>query len=227
MSGLYIEGSGYEVMPGVIVEKGTILYPKNSKKGRMQRIAFYWAYSYVGAIRNYDSAVRAFKKISYPDSQLFYPSPFGYVTSQQAIIDDIKGFADTVREASVWFPKNGWVFDTTKKCGVVQSGGAINKYYMFAVEMQFRQVNNQGVAACTNDSWSFYVDTKLRKFYQIKEWLDGRVRRLQAENVGGTPTLTYDYNNINVIPWPPITPGKEGCINPVTVQSGCAAKASA
>jgi len=43
----------------VIVENGTILYPKNSKKGRMQRIAFYWAYFYIGEIKNYEGVVKA------------------------------------------------------------------------------------------------------------------------------------------------------------------------
>ena len=39
--------------------------------------------------------------------------------------------------------------------------------------------------------------------------------------VNGSTTLTFDYDNINTIPWPPITPGKENCINPVTTKSGC------
>ncbi len=222
MSGLYIPGKGFEVLPNVFVEDGTILYPECSMKGQMQKIAFGWAYSYVGAIKDYEKAIETLKSISFEDSQLFYPSPFGYVTSQQTIIDDITVFAKGVPKASVWFPKNGWCFDKKLKHGVVGSGGKEKNYYSFTVEVQFRQTTNTGVDFCTNDNWSFFVDTKVQKFYQVKEWLDGRVRRLQQEVVlTGTPTLVLDFDNINVIPWPPITPGKEECINPVTVKSGC------
>lgn len=223
MSDLYIQGKGFEVLPGVIVEEGTILYPKFSFRGKMQRIAFAWAYAYVGALENFDKSIETLKSITFEDSQLFYPSPFGYVRTQKEIIEDIIGFTKSVSTASVWFPKNGWCFDKKLKCGVVGSGGIERKYFNFTVEMQFRQTNLAGVNACTNDNWSFFVDDNLEKFYQVKEWLDGRVRRLQAEIVNGNPTLVLDYDNINVIPWPPITPGRENCINPVTVKSGCVA----
>jgi hypothetical protein len=88
--------------------------------------------------------------------------------------------------------------------------------------VQFSQTNNAGISIVTNKVLQIYTNKKISKFYQIKEWVDGRVRRLQSEVViTGKPTLILDYNNINMIPWAPITPGKENCINPVTTKSGC------
>lgn len=225
MTDLYIPGKGIEILPNVFIEEGTILYPECSTRGQMQKIAFAWAFSYVGALVDFEKAIKTLKSITYEDSQLFYPSPFGYVLSQQAIIEDITGFVKGDPKGSVWFPKNGWCYDKELKHGVVGSGGKEKHYYNFTVEVQFRQTFNTGAKACTNDCWSFFIDSKLKKFFQVKEWLDGRVRRLQAEElITGVPTLVLDNNNINLIPWPPITPGKEGCINPVTVKSGCIPK---
>jgi hypothetical protein len=218
---IYIPGKGYEVLPNVFVEDGTILYPESTIEGKMQKIAFSWAYSYVGAFENFEKAIKTLNSITYDDSQLYYPSPFGYVTSRKAIIEDITGFAKQDAKASVWFPANGWCFDKILKQGVVGSDNKKKDFYNFTVEVQFRQTLTNDINICTNDNWSFFIDSNVEKFYQIKEWLDGRVRRLQAENVNNTPTLILDYNNINVIPWPPIFPGKEDCINPVIVKSGC------
>ena len=221
MSGLYIQGSGYEILPNVFVENGTKIYPKCSKKGKMQQIAFNSASMYVNSISNFNNSIELLKKISYVDSELFYPASFGFITSQEGIILDIKGFSESSKSGSVWIPKNGWSFDTTKKSGIVGSNSKEKKYFQFAVEMQFRQTSNSSINLCINEFWSFYTNTKISKFYQIKQWSDGRVRRLQAENVNGSTTLTFDYDNINTMPWSPITPGKENCINPVTTKSGC------
>jgi hypothetical protein len=218
---LYIEGKGFEVLPNVFVEDGTILYPKCSRQGRMQQLAFNWAFIYAGSIKNYDQSVELLKKCSYENSALFYPSSFGYVTTQAGIALDVKGFSTGYKECTVWFPKNAWSFDTVEKCGIVGGNAKEAEYFHFTVEVQFRQTSNSSVKACTNDCWSFYTNKHIDKFYQVKEWLDGRVRRLQAENVNNTPTLILDVNNINLIPWPPIYPGKEDCINPVTTKSGC------
>jgi hypothetical protein len=223
MTDLYIPGKGFEVLPNVFVEDGTILYPECSIRGKMQKIAFEYAFSYVGSLVDFEKAINTIKSITYEDSQSYYPSPFGYITSQQQIIEDITVFAkEGLTNVSVWFPKNGWCYDKKLKQGVVGSGGREECYYNFTVEVQFRQTLNNGAPVCTNDCWSFFIDTKLEKFYQLKEWLDGRVRRLQTEVlINGVPTVILDTNNINLIPWPPITPGKEDCIIPVTVKSGC------
>lgn len=222
MSEFYIKGKGYEILPNVFVENSTKIYPKNTLRGKMQWIAFYWASIYVNSITNYDKSIELLKKISLSNSELYYPASFGLINTQKGIELDIKGFSETTSKSSVWFPRNGWAFDNELKCGVIGSNNKKCKYYNFSVEVQFRQTNKAGVNAVTNDNWSIFLNKNLDKFYQIKEWLDGRVRRLQAEiAITGVPTLIYDYNNINVIPWPPVTPGKENCINPVTVKSGC------
>ena len=200
MSEFYIKGKGYEIIPNVFVENCTKIYPKNTLRGKMQWIAFYWASIYVNSVTNLDASIELLKKISCSDSQLYYPASFGLINTQEGIELDVRGFAAADPKSSVWFPKNGWAFDNELKCGVIGSNNKKCKYY----------------------NWSIFLNKNLSKFYQIKEWLDGRVRRLQAEIVTtGTPTLIYDYNNVNVIPWPPVTPGKENCINPVTVKSGC------
>ena len=222
MSEFYIKGKGYEIIPNVFVEYCTKIYPKNTLRGKMQWIAFYWASIYVNSVTNLDASIELLKKISCSDSQLYYPASFGLINTQEGIELDVRGFAAADPKSSVWFPKNGWAFDNELKCGVIGSNNKKCRYYNFSVEVQFRQTNKAGVSAVTNDNWSIFLNKNLSKFYQIKEWLDGRVRRLQAEIVTtGTPTLIYDYNNVNVIPWPPVTPGKENCINPVTVKSGC------
>ena len=222
MSDFYIKGNGYEILPNVFVENGTKIYPKNTIRGKMQYLAFNWASIYPNSVNNLDASIETLKKITCSDSQLYYPSTFGLINTQKGIELDVAGFSKSVKSGSSWFPKNGWAYDTELKYGVVGSNNKKCKYYHFTVEAQFRQINNEGIKGVTNDNWSFFINKKLNKIYQRKGWLDGRVRRLQAEVViTGEPTLIYDYSNINVIPWPPVTPGKENCINPVTVKSGC------
>lgn len=219
---LYIKGKGIEVVPGVFIEEGTKLYCKCSIQGKMQRIAFEYARLWYESHTSINKAIEILKGITYTDSQEYFPAPIGYSTSQERIIQEIEEFARDFPESSVWFPKNAWTFDTELKEGVVGSDGRTEKYYHFNVEAQFRQVTRSGIPNVTNDCWAFYTDRKVEKFYQIKEWLDGRVRRLQNEvTITGEPTLVLDFDNINMIPWPPITPGKEQCIIPVTVKSGC------
>ena len=48
----------------------------------------------------------------------------------------------------------------------------------------------------------------MTKFFQIKEWLDPRVARIQGTRTPqGNQILVVDLNNINVIPFPPVFPG--------------------
>ena len=155
----YIPGAGREIYPNVLIEDNTKLYDKCSLKGKMQELAFKWAYIYPASINNLASSLSVLTEISCPDSQLYYPAQFGYLTNQQQIIADVTtGFAPFFSRASVWFPANGWVFDIKKKYGVVGSNRKVTCYYHFAVEVQFRQVRvGEEQIAATNDCWSFLL----------------------------------------------------------------------
>ena len=204
--GLYIPGVEHEVFPNVIVERGTKLYRKKTLKGKIQQLVFKYASVYVNSISNLDKSINLLKSISYDDSQLYYPSRFGYVTNQEKIILDVIGFSKAVSNASVWIPANGWVFDTSVKYGVIGSGGKERCYYHLAVEIQFRQTAG-GQKSAVNDTWTFFIDQDAEKFYQIKEWLDGRVSRIQPlRTILNQEIFILDTNNINLIPFPAINP---------------------
>jgi len=204
--GLYIPGQAYEIYPNVFVECGTKIYCKHSTKGKMQQMAFNWAKVYVDSIANLSGSIDLLKEISYTDSQLYFPSQFGYITNQSEMIQDVTDFSTIYSAGSVWFPANGWVFDEKIKHGVVSSGGKKRCFYHFCVEVQFRQTSN--VSVVTNDCWSFFINKKLTKFYQIKEWLDGRVRRVQPQRTpNNNEILILDTNNINLLPFPPTATG--------------------
>ncbi len=72
-----------------------------------------------------------------------------------------------------------------------------------AVEIQFREFR-RGRQQVTNDVWIATVEDG--RFSVLKEYLDGRVRDLQALGV-----LTYDWNAGFLTPWPPRTEAWEGC----------------
>jgi len=207
----YIKGKSVEVSPGVLIEKGTTLFPEKSIRGKMQSLTFKFASVFglagTGIPDNVEKAVQLLNDITYPDSQLYYPSAFGFEYNREIITEGVRAFPSSVKAASVWFPENGWVFNTSRKYGIVGSGGEKKCYYHFCVEVQFRQTNTRGANpdVVTNDCWSIFTDEKIEKFYQIKEWLDGQVRRLQPQRTpGGNEILTLDYENINILPWPPV-----------------------
>lgn len=210
-SSLYIPGEACEIYPNVFIEKGTKLYCPDTIRGRFQQLAFNWGKVYVQSVGNLANSIELLKKISYSDSQLYYPSQFGFVLDQAGIIADLTGFANSAAGGAVWFPANAWVFDKDVKFGVVGSGAKTECYRHFAVEVQFRQTNIvSGVATTfvTNDVWSIYTNEAAKKFFQIKEFLDSNVRRIESQTtVSGGPILVKDVNNISLLPWPPIVSG--------------------
>ncbi len=72
-----------------------------------------------------------------------------------------------------------------------------------AVEIQFREFR-RGRQQVTNDVWIATI--KGGRFTVLKEYLDGRVRDLQAQGV-----LTYDWNAEFLTPWPPRTEAWANC----------------
>lgn len=72
-----------------------------------------------------------------------------------------------------------------------------------AVEIQFRELRS-GRQQVTNDVWIATI--KDGRFTVMKEYLDGRVRDLQALGV-----LTYDWDEEFLTPWPPRTEAWKDC----------------
>jgi hypothetical protein len=72
-----------------------------------------------------------------------------------------------------------------------------------AVEIQFRELR-RGRQQVTNDVWIATIENG--KFKVLKEYLDGRVRDLQALGV-----LTYDRDADFLTPWPPRTDAWADC----------------
>jgi len=72
-----------------------------------------------------------------------------------------------------------------------------------AAEIQFRELR-RGRQQVTNDVWIATIENG--RFKILKEYLDGRVRDLQASGV-----LTYDWNAEFLTPWPPRTEAWAAC----------------
>jgi ketosteroid isomerase-like protein len=72
-----------------------------------------------------------------------------------------------------------------------------------AVEIQFRELRG-GRQQVTNDIWIATIEDG--RFTVLKEYLDGRVRDLQALGV-----LTYDWDADFLTPWPPRTEAWADC----------------
>ncbi|HDR3658791.1 hypothetical protein [Bacillus cereus] len=217
---LFEPGNPIQIRPGVFIDESTKIYKPTTVAGKMQQMVFTYSEVWTTAGNHIDKSIELITQITNEDSHLYFPT--GALISRNQIIQNIIEFGKVAQDVSIWIPSNAWCFDRHVKLGRVNSIYDA-KYLLFTVEIQFRQNRaNRNRPEVTNDTWSFFIDPKTFLFFQVKEWLDGRVRSLQNESTQGAPTLCLDYNNKNVAPWPPILPGKEQCIFPITVTSGCA-----
>ena len=98
-----------------------------------------------------------------------------------AALADLDGFCKVATDRSIYFPKDAFYIDTRN--------GRI------AAEVQFRVTQN-GEKQVVNDVWIATV--RDGRISVIKEYLDGRVRLLQAEG-----KLTYGEDAPFLTPWPP------------------------
>lgn len=105
-----------------------------------------------------------------------------------AALADLQGFCAVATERSIYFPEQAFYIDT--------------RNHRIAAEVQFR-VTQGGQKQVVNDVWIATIDKG--RITVIKEYLDGRVRHLQAEGV-----LTYGEDAPFLTPWPPRVepPGK-------------------
>jgi ketosteroid isomerase-like protein len=114
-----------------------------------------------------------------PDVDFSYPGR--RMSGIDATLADLDGFCKVATDRSIYFPKDAFYIDTRT--------GRI------AAEVQFRVTRN-GQKQVVNDVWIATV--RNGRIAVIKEYLDGRVRHLQADG-----TLTYGEDAPFLTPWPP------------------------
>lgn len=115
--------------------------------------------------------------------------PTSRVQGQEAILADLKAFCDNAKDTSIYFPKDAFYID--------EAQGRI------AAEVQFRTFQ-RGHRQVVNDVWVAHVDQG--KVTVIKEYLDGRVKDLQAQGV-----LVLDESPEFMTPWPARSKEWEAC----------------
>jgi hypothetical protein len=193
----YFKGCCYEYYPGVFVENGTKIYDKDSIQGKMQIMAFKFAYVYVLSVTNLEKAIKLLDKIIYSNSEEYLPFINGVLLGKDEMIKYLSKSFENYNKIETWFPSNGWVFDTLKKYGVVGSSDKKKKFYRFNVELQYNFISKKGEKSVCGDCYSFYNNKNNTKFYQVKCWFNPNVELLQTKS-----KLILDYDNVNVVPFP-------------------------
>lgn len=155
--------------------------PAGSPRAIMQDLLF----DIAAAWSNCD--VEAMKSATAEGVDFSYPT--SRVQGQEAILADLKAFCDNAKDTSIYFPKDAFYID--------EAQGRI------AAEVQFRTFQ-RGNRQVVNDVWVAHVDQG--KVTVIKEYLDGRVKDLQAQGV-----LQLDESPEFMTPWPPRTKQWEAC----------------
>lgn len=126
---------------------------------------------------NCDAALM--REIMTEDVDFSYPSKRH--RGREAALADLAGFCEVATDRSIYFPADAFYIDTANS--------------RVAAEVQFR-ITQGGQRQVVNDVWIATV--RDGKIAVIKEYLDGRVRHLQAEGV-----LTYGEDAPFLTPWPP------------------------
>lgn len=172
-------GAAQEVRPGVTFA-GTV-EPEGSDRAMMQNLIFdlatAWAACDVDAMTG---AVAENVRFSYPTTA---------VEGRDAILSDLQLFCEQASDTSIYFPADAFYIDT-------ETG-------RIAAELQFRTFQ-RGNRQVVNDVWIASVEAGA--ITTIKEYLDGRVKDLQAQGV-----LQLDESPEFLTPWPPRTAEWEAC----------------
>lgn len=160
-----------EVRPGVTFAGK--LEPSKSKRGRYQALildlAAVWTTCDQALMRRTLGKAVDF---SYPTNR---------VIGVDAAVADLAAFCKVATDRSIYFPADAFYIDTRT--------GRI------AAEVQFRVTQN-GAKQVVNDVWIATIHGG--QIVVIKEYLDGRVKSLQAQGV-----LTYGEDAPFLTPWPP------------------------
>jgi len=168
-----------DVRPGVSFAGP--LEPEGSQRATMQNLVFDIATSWVNCDREaMSNAVADDVDFSYPTSR---------VVGRDAILADLDAFCKSAKDTSIYFPADAFYID--------ESTGRI------AAEVQFRTFQ-RGNRQVVNDVWVATV--KDGKITVIKEYLDGRVKDLQALGV-----LQLEESPEFLTPWPPRTETWKDC----------------
>jgi ketosteroid isomerase-like protein len=107
--------------------------------------------------------------------------PTNHVFGIDAAVADLQAFCLKATDRSIYFPTDAFYIDTKNR--------------RVAAEVQFRVTEN-GQRQVVNDVWIATI--RDGRIAVLKEYLDGRVRGLQAQGV-----LTYDEDAPFLTPWPP------------------------
>ncbi|MFT4025679.1 MAG: nuclear transport factor 2 family protein [Novosphingobium sp.] len=126
-----------------------------------------------------DCDTELMKRILAPDVDFSYPSQ--RLKGLDMALADLAVFCNVATDRSIYFPQDAFYIDTRNS--------------RIAAEVQFR-VTQGGQKQVVNDVWIATI--RDGKISVIKEYLDGRVRHLQAEGV-----LTYGEDAPFLTPWPP------------------------
>jgi hypothetical protein len=195
---VYYKGIGYEYYPGVFVENGTKIYDKSTIQGKMQRIVLQYAYAQVLSTTDVEKATEILKSIMYKNSEEYLPFKNNFFFDRDKMIKGLsKNFDIIQNKTTLWFPSNGWVFDTSKKYGIVGSSNKKKKHYRFTVESQYNKIWKNGDKTTCSDCYSFYYNEEITKFFQVKVWFSPEVEILQQKL-----KLILDYDNVNIVPFP-------------------------
>ncbi len=110
-------------------------------------------------------------------------------TGRDTMLDDLGAFCDMAKDTSIYLPADAFFVDT-------ETG-------RIAAELQFRTFQ-RGARQVVNDVWVAHVENG--KISVIKEYLDGRVKDLQALGV-----LQLEESPEVLTPWPARTTEWESC----------------
>lgn len=162
-----------EVRPGVTFTGP--MEPEGSTRAVMQNLIFDIASGWVNCDRDaMTNAMAENVDFSYPTNR---------VIGRNAVLADLDAFCGNASDTSIYFPPDAFYLD--------EAAGRV------AAEVQFRTFQ-RGSRQVVNDVWIATVADG--KITVIKEYLDGRVKDLQALGV-----LEREESPEFLTPWPPRT----------------------
>ncbi|OSP55837.1 nuclear transport factor 2 family protein [Pseudoruegeria sp. SK021] len=163
------------------VDFAGVVEPVGSKRAAMQDLIFDLATAWADCnVEAMTSAVADTVKFSYPTTAY---------EGKATMLKDLETFCGQATDTSIFFPADAFYID-------VDSG-------RIAAELQFRTFQ-RGNRQVVNDVWvATIADDKITV---IKEYLDGRVKDLQAQGV-----LQLEESPEFLTPWPPRTEAWEAC----------------
>lgn len=174
---VFVVGVALSPMP-VLAQKQTVFYhgpieKRGTERAKYQQLILDLAHIWA------DCDTDLMRRIFTDDVDFSYPGR--RILGREAALADLAEFCKVATERSIYFPKDAFYIDTRN--------GRV------AAEVQFRVTQN-GEKQVVNDVWIATV--RKGKIAVIKEYLDGRVRHLQADG-----TLTYGEDAPFLTPWPP------------------------